>query len=63
MKHVPALSFEDEQGNNQVLIESMAICEFLEETHPKVPLLGKDPVRKAKIRACCEIINSGIQPL
>lgn len=30
--------------------------------HPENPLLPKDPIKKAKIRAFCEVINSGLHP-
>ena len=43
--------------------ESLSICEYLEETRPNNNLLPKDAAIKAKIRAFCEVINSGIQPL
>jgi len=58
MKHVPALEVD---GN--IIVESMAICEYLDEAHPEVRLLPKDPIKKAQVRAFCEMINSGIQPL
>lgn len=46
----------------EVLIESMAICEFLEEVHPEFPLLPHDPIVKAQVRGFCELINSGMHP-
>jgi len=44
---VPTL--EDDGG--AVLTQSLAIIEWLEETHPEPPLLPKDPLRRARIRA------------
>ena len=41
----------------------MPICEFIEETVKEPKLLPDDPIKKAKVRAFCEIINAGIQPL
>ena len=41
----------------------MAICEYLNEVYPDTPLLPKDPLTKAQVRAFCELINSGMQPL
>eukprot|EP01017_Pseudomicrothorax_dubius_P042925 TRINITY_DN7074_c0_g1_i4.p1 TRINITY_DN7074_c0_g1~~TRINITY_DN7074_c0_g1_i4.p1 ORF type:complete len:145 (+),score=37.35 TRINITY_DN7074_c0_g1_i4:286-720(+) len=41
----------------------MPICEYLEETYPEPGLLPKDPIRKARVRAFCEMVNSGMQPL
>jgi glutathione S-transferase len=46
----------------QILIESMAIIEYLEEVYPESPLLPKDPVLRAQIRGFCEVINSGLHP-
>jgi len=45
------------------LVESVPICEFLDEKVPEPPLLPKDPIKKAEVRAFCEMINAGIQPL
>jgi maleylpyruvate isomerase len=44
------------------LTESMAILEYLEETHPAPSLLPKDALGRARVRALAEIVNSGIQP-
>ena len=44
---VPTL--EDDTGT--VLTQSLAIIEWLDETHPSPPLLPKDPLRRAKVRA------------
>ena len=44
---VPAL--EDDAG--AVLTQSVAIIEWLDETHPNPPLLPKDPLQRAKVRA------------
>jgi glutathione S-transferase len=43
---VPALEADD-----AVLTQSLAIIEWLDETHPAPPLLPKDPLRRAKVRA------------
>jgi glutathione S-transferase len=40
----------------------MAICEYLEEVHPDQPLLPKEHIKKAQIRAFCEVVNSGMHP-
>ena len=34
-----------------ILTQSLAIIEWLDETHPEPPLLPKDPLRRAKVRA------------
>ena len=44
---VPTL--EDDAG--AMLTQSLAIIEWLDETHPNPPLLPKDPLRRAKVRA------------
>ncbi|MBL6457320.1 maleylacetoacetate isomerase [Belnapia sp. T6] len=53
---VPALLLE----NGHSLIQSLAIIEYLDETHPNPPLLPADPVTRARVRAfalaiACEI--------
>ncbi|CAA91449.1 putative maleylacetoacetate isomerase [Caenorhabditis elegans] len=49
--------------DGQVITESLAIIEYLEETHPDVPLLPKDPIKRAHARAISLLVASGIQPL
>jgi maleylacetoacetate isomerase len=46
-----------------VLIQSPAILEYLEETHPEPPLLPRDPVTRAKVRAVAAVIGCDIHPL
>lgn len=46
-----------------ILIQSLAIIEYLEETHPEPALLPKDPVARAKVRALAELIACDIHPL
>jgi maleylpyruvate isomerase len=46
-----------------VLIQSIAIIEFLEETHPDPALLPKDPIARAKVRSLAELIACDIHPL
>jgi|SRR5579859_1660245 len=55
---VPALV---DQG--RVLTQSIAIIEYLEETHPNPPLLPKDPLGRARVRAMALIIAADIHPL
>jgi maleylpyruvate isomerase len=45
------------------LIQSLAIIEYLDETHPNPPLLPKDPLARAKVRALAELIACDIHPL
>ena len=44
---LPTLVLDD----GTVLDETVAICRYLEETQPEPPLMGTDPVSKAKIEA------------
>jgi len=45
------------------LTQSLAIIEYLDETHPKPPLLPKDPVQRARVRALALDIACEIHPL
>jgi maleylacetoacetate isomerase len=55
---VPAL-----EDAGHVLIQSLAIIEYLEERHPKPPLLPADPVDRAYVRAVSQIIACEMHPL
>lgn len=56
---VPALELAD----GTVLTQSLAIIEWLEETHPNPPLLPSDPVGRAQVRAMAYMIACEIHPL
>jgi maleylpyruvate isomerase len=58
-KRVPALALD----NGDVLLQSLTIIEYLDEVHPDPPLLPKDPVARAKVRAVAQIIACDIHPL
>ncbi len=58
-KLVPALVLDD----GAVLTQSLAIMEYLEETHPEPPLLPKDPVGRARVRALSLIVSADIHPI
>ena len=47
----------------KVLIQSLAIIEYLDETHPEPALLPKDPLARAHARALAELIACDIHPL
>jgi glutathione S-transferase len=51
---VPLLRIHGDHGTHQVLFESMAICEYLEETQAGAPLHPQDPVARAQHRAWIE---------
>lgn len=46
-----------------VLVQSPAILEWLEETYPNPPLLPKDPVGRARARALAMVVGCDIHPL
>ena len=56
---VPALVTD----GGDVLIQSLAIIEYLDETHPQPPLLPKDPIARAHVRAIADLIACDIHPL
>jgi maleylacetoacetate isomerase len=55
---VPALEIDGHR-----LAQSVAICEYLEQTRPEPPLLPVDAAERARCRWIVEIVNAGIQPL
>lgn len=64
MGHVPVLELPAKESSPPRFIgESLAILEWAEETHPDLPLLPRDPWRRARARQLAELINSGTQPL
>jgi maleylpyruvate isomerase len=57
-ERVPALSL-----GNTVLLQSLAIIEYLDEVYPDPPLLPVDAIDRAKVRAVAQIIACDIHPL
>jgi len=57
-KLVPALV-----DDGHVLTQSMAIIEYLDETHPEPPLLPGDALARARIRSLAQDIGCEIHPL
>ena len=55
---VPVLEIDGEQ-----LTQSMAIIEYLDETHPEPPLLPRDALGRAQVRALAQSIACEIHPL
>jgi len=45
------------------LTQSLAILEWLEETHPEPALLPADPLDRARVRAMCGVVACDIHPL
>jgi maleylpyruvate isomerase len=48
---------------NEILTQSLAIIEWLDETHPSPPLLPADPLRRAKVRAFAMAIACDTHPV
>src|SRR5579871_3622691 len=46
-----------------IITQSLAIIEWLDETHPEPPLLPKDPLRRAKVRAFAQAIACDTHPV
>ena len=49
--------------DGQILTQSLAIIEYLEETHPQVPLLPKTPMERARVRALSLLVACEIHPI
>jgi maleylacetoacetate isomerase len=59
MMAIPALI----ENDGTVLFESLAILEYLDETHPNPPLLPKEPKARARVRGIAQIIACDTHPL
>jgi maleylpyruvate isomerase len=46
-----------------VLTQSLAICEYLEEVYPEPPILPSDPLTRARVRAAAQLIACDIHPI
>jgi maleylacetoacetate isomerase len=56
---VPALKLD----SGEILTQSLAIIEYLDEVHPQPPLLPSDPVERAQVRALAQLVACDIHPL
>ncbi len=56
---VPSLILDD----GATLFESMAIIEYLDETHPQPPLLPRDPKGRDRVRGLAQIVACDGHPL
>lgn len=54
----PALAVD-----GQVLTQSLAIIEYLDECYPQPPLLPRDPIARAQVRAIAQSIACDVHPL
>lgn len=65
---VPALVLDgdvdgDDASGASILTQSLAIIEYLDETHPEPPLLPKDALGRARVRAIALDMACEIHPL
>jgi maleylpyruvate isomerase len=51
------------QDGDHVLTQSLAIIEYLEETHPEPPLLPRLPAQRAQVRALALAVACDVHPL
>ena len=58
LRLIPAL-----EDDGRILVESLAIIEYLDETHPEPPLLPRDAPGRARVRALAQAIACDIHPL
>lgn len=49
--------------DGHVLTQSLAIIEYLDETHPEPPLLPRDALGRARVRALAQLIACDIHPI
>jgi maleylacetoacetate isomerase len=59
MMAIPALT----DGEGPALFESLAIIEYLDETHPQPPLLPKDARGRARVRGLAQLVACDSHPL
>jgi maleylacetoacetate isomerase/maleylpyruvate isomerase len=51
------------EDGDAAVTQSLAIIEYLDETHPEPPLLPRDPLGRARVRALAQDIACEIHPL
>lgn len=56
-QNVPVL-----EDGGETLVQSLAIVEYLDETHPDPPLLPRDPLGRARVRGLALYVACEIQP-
>jgi maleylpyruvate isomerase len=56
---LPALQTDE----GDVLTQSLAICEYLDEIAPDPPLLPQEPLARARVRALAQVIACDIHPV
>jgi maleylacetoacetate isomerase len=56
---VPALALD----SGELITQSLAIIEYLDEVHPQPPLLPRDSIERAQVRALALLVACDIHPL
>jgi maleylacetoacetate isomerase len=51
------------EDDGQILTQSLAILEYLEETHPEPAILPQAPAERARVRALSQVIACEMHPL
>ncbi|MCU0930941.1 MAG: maleylacetoacetate isomerase [Serpentinimonas sp.] len=59
---VPLLDVDGEP-DHALLSQSMAVVEYLDETHPEPPLMPPDPLGRAHVRALAQTVGCDTHPL
>jgi maleylacetoacetate isomerase/maleylpyruvate isomerase len=62
-RHNPQELIPVVEDDGQILTQSLAILEYLEETHPEPAILPKAPAERARVRALSQIIACEMHPL
>jgi maleylacetoacetate isomerase/maleylpyruvate isomerase len=62
-ERVPAQLVPALKDGDALLTQSLAIIEYLDETHPEPPLMPRDPIGRARVRSLALDIACEIHPL
>ena len=60
---IPALIDHAPGASALPMTQSLAILEFLDETHPQPPLLPADPAARARVRGLAQMLTADTHPL
>ena len=60
---IPSLVDHGQGADALPMSQSLAILEFLDETHPQPPLLPADPHGRARVRAIAQMLTADTHPL
>src|SRR5690349_7687040 len=54
---IPAL-----EHNGQLITQSLALMEYVDEVQPEPPLLPRDPLGRARVRSIADVVACDIHP-